>query len=62
MERALASGGRVKGFKPDVLSFLGYLIAHDSHHRGQITMLARQLGNPISQKSMFGMWEWGNFA
>ena len=62
IETSLASGGRIRSFKPDVVSFVGYLISHDSHHRGQITMLARQLGKPVSQRSMFGMWEWGNFA
>jgi uncharacterized damage-inducible protein DinB len=60
MSRALESNGRVKGFRPDVAGFLGYLIAHDAHHRGQITMLARQLGHPLPTKAMFGMWEWGS--
>lgn len=59
ISRAMGSDGRVKGFRPDVAGFLGYLIAHDAHHRGQITMLARQLGHPLPQKAMFGMWEWG---
>ncbi len=59
MHAAVNSDGRVKGFRPDVAGFFGYLIAHDAHHRGQITMLARQAGHPISQKAMFGMWEWG---
>ena len=57
--RALASDGRIRNFRPDVAGFVGYLIAHDSHHRGQITMLARQLGQALPQKAMFGMWEWG---
>jgi len=56
---ALSTDGRVKGFKPDAAGFLAYLLAHDAHHRGQISMLARQLGHPISQSAMFGMWEWG---
>jgi uncharacterized damage-inducible protein DinB len=60
LELALAGNGRVKGFRPDAAGFLGYLISHDAHHRGQITMLARQVGHPISQKAMFGMWEWGS--
>lgn len=60
MTRALESNGRIKGFRPDVAGFLGYLIAHDAHHRGQITMLARQLGQPLPTKAMFGMWEWGS--
>ena len=59
LQGAFSTGGRVKGFRPDVAGFLGYLIAHDAHHRGQITMLARQTGHAISQKAMFGMWEWG---
>jgi len=58
--RALASDGRIKNFRPDVAGFFGYLIAHDAHHRGQIAMLARQLGHPLPQKAMFGMWEWGS--
>jgi uncharacterized damage-inducible protein DinB len=59
LKSALESDGRVKGFRPDVAGFLGYLIAHDAHHRGQISMLARQVGHPLPQKAMFGMWEWG---
>jgi uncharacterized damage-inducible protein DinB len=59
LKSALEADGRVKGFRPDVAAFFGYLIAHDAHHRGQITMLARQVGHPIDQKTMFGMWEWG---
>ncbi len=58
--RALESDGRIKGFRPDVAGFLGYLIAHDAHHRGQIAMLARQVGLPLPQKVIFGMWEWGS--
>jgi uncharacterized damage-inducible protein DinB len=60
MSRALEGDGRIKNFRPDVAGFLGYLIAHDAHHRGQITMLARQMGFPLPQKAMFGMWEWGS--
>jgi uncharacterized damage-inducible protein DinB len=60
LHRALASDGRIKGFRPDAAGFLGYLIAHDAHHRGQIAMLARQIGHPLPQKAMFGMWEWGS--
>ena len=59
LQMALEAEGRVKGFRPDVAGFVGYLIAHDAHHRGQITMLAGQAGYAISQKAMFGMWEWG---
>jgi uncharacterized damage-inducible protein DinB len=59
LKSAVESDGRVKGFRPDAAGFFGYLIAHDAHHRGQICMLARQVGHPLPQKAMFGMWEWG---
>ena len=57
---ALAGEGRVKGFRPDAAGFFGYLVAHDAHHRGQIAMLARQVGHALPQSAMFGMWEWGS--
>ena len=60
MGSALQTNGRIRSFRPDVAGFFGYLIAHDAHHRGQIAMLARQLGYPLPQKAMFGMWEWGS--
>jgi uncharacterized damage-inducible protein DinB len=59
LDSAIKADGRVKGFRPDAAGFFGYLIAHDAHHRGQICMLARQVGHPLPQKAMFGMWEWG---
>jgi uncharacterized damage-inducible protein DinB len=62
IEAALKSDGRIKGFRPDVASFIGYLIAHDAHHRGQVSMLARQAGHPLPQSAQFGMWEWGKLG
>jgi uncharacterized damage-inducible protein DinB len=60
IEKGLADpAGKVPNFKPNVVAFVGYLIAHDAHHRGQIAMLARQLGHAIPAKTGFGMWEWG---
>ena len=62
LKAALDNNGQVKGFKPGVAGFFGYLIAHDAHHRGQIASLSRRLGMPISQSAGFGMWEWGSRA
>lgn len=51
------STGKVPNFRPDVVSC--HLIAHDSRHRGQIAMLARQVGYPVAPKVTFGLREWG---
>jgi uncharacterized damage-inducible protein DinB len=60
IQKGLADpAGRVPNFKPDVIAFVGYLVSHDSHHRGQISMLARQVGHPVPPKAGFGLWEWG---
>lgn len=56
IEKALSDpGGKVPHFKPEVVAFVGYLIAHDSHHRGQITMLSRQVGHPVPTQTGFGL-------
>jgi len=61
LEKALQDpAGKVPNFKPNVVAFVGYLIAHDSHHRGQITMLARQVGHALPAQTGFGLWEWGS--
>lgn len=63
LEKGLAdTAGRVPNFKPDVVAFVGYLIAHDAHHRGQMAMLARQVGHPVPSKASYGLWEWGTLA
>ena len=59
LEQSLEAGGKVKGFKPHAAAFLGYLISHESHHRGQITLSLKQAGKPLDKKISYGLWEWG---
>jgi uncharacterized damage-inducible protein DinB len=59
LRRALAEGGRIKGFKPHAAAFLGYLVSHESHHRGQIALTLKQAGQPLDKKVAYGIWEWG---
>ena len=51
--------GKIRGFKPHPVAFLGYLISHESHHRGEIERILGDLGHQLDQKASFGLWEWG---
>jgi uncharacterized damage-inducible protein DinB len=51
--------GRVKGFKPHPEAYVGYLIAHESHHRGQIIIALKENGHMPDKKILYGLWEWG---
>lgn len=58
--------GRVESFRrdgwakawPSGAAMVAYMIAHEAHHRGQVCMLAHQLGFPLPVKAGAGMWVW----
>jgi uncharacterized damage-inducible protein DinB len=41
-----------------VTAMLSYMLVHEAHHRGQVTMLAHQLGFPLSKELTSKMWSW----
>ena len=59
LTKSLEAEGKIKGFKPHASAFLGYLISHESHHRGQIALSLKQAGVPLDKKTAYGIWEWG---
>ncbi len=58
--------GRVESFLrdgwarawPAGAAMVVYMISHDAHHRGQVCMLAHQLGFPLPVEVGSGMWAW----
>jgi hypothetical protein len=59
MLKAGLETGRIKGFKPHPEGFLGYIISHESHHRGQITLALKENAHIPDKKILYRIWEWG---
>ncbi len=67
LAEALGGGGdRVKKFHRDGWArpwpvgpeMLCYMISHEAHHRGQVCMLAHQMGFPLPIAVGAGIWNW----
>jgi uncharacterized damage-inducible protein DinB len=66
LAEALDGGGRIAKFHRDGWAkpwpvgpeMLSYMLAHEAHHRGQVCMLAHQLGFPLSNAMTSKMWNW----
>ena len=64
-EALLKPGGKVETFLrdgwarpwPAGASMVAFMISHEAHHRGQVCMLAHQLGYPLPTK-VAEMWVW----
>jgi len=71
LEEALGpAGGRIEKFRrdgwgspwPTGPDMLCYMLAHEAHHRGQVLLLAHQLGFPLPKEVGYGIWNWGRLA
>jgi uncharacterized damage-inducible protein DinB len=67
IELGIANGGRVpratwQNFPTDLEHFLSYFAAHEGHHRGQLCMVARQLGQRLPREVAGGIWQWTRFS
>jgi uncharacterized damage-inducible protein DinB len=66
LAEVLGHGGPVKKFHRDGWAkpwpagpeMLCYMISHEAHHRGQLCMLAHQLGYPLPVEVTSRMWNW----
>jgi uncharacterized damage-inducible protein DinB len=74
LAEAMSGNGEMRYFRRDALAkpwpvagagglqMLGYMITHEAHHRGQICMIAHQLGHPLPGKVTAKIWNWDGIA
>lgn len=53
------ASGAVKNWNGPPATFLGYLIAHDAHHRGLALAAVRVSGHKLPKEVIYGLWDWG---
>ena len=53
------AAGKVKSWKGSPASFLGYMVAHEAHHRGLAMVAMRMSGRKLSKELVYGQWDWG---
>jgi uncharacterized damage-inducible protein DinB len=66
LAEALGDTGRIQKFHRDGWAkpwpvgpeMLCYMLSHEAHHRGQVCMLAHQLGFPLPKEVAYGIWNW----
>ena len=50
--------GGIKGTKLSPVGFLGYALAHEGHHRGQILLHLKIAKLPVDRDTGYSLWYW----
>lgn len=60
-QKGLEQNGRIPRWRHGVILFMQYMITHEAHHRGQLLMVARQLGYPLAEEASDRLWQFSRY-
>lgn len=58
LEKGFKNDGEIKDYRRGVFTFMGYLISHESHHRGNILLTLKQRGYDLPKAAKYDIWDW----
>lgn len=54
----IAKKENARAFERSPATFLGMMLAHEAHHRGQMVLALRLAGKPLPREATAGLWDW----
>ncbi len=54
----LAGRPKRRGFKKGIFTTLAYLVAHESHHRGNVLLTLKERGHALAKNDAYAIWGW----
>ena len=61
LQYCIENGAAITNFKRHAVPTLGYLVSHESHHRGSIILTMKQSGFKLTETLKWGIWDWNKF-
>jgi uncharacterized damage-inducible protein DinB len=58
MLEPIAKARKLKGFDRSPVTLLGFMLAHEAHHRGQAILALRLAGKPLPREVTASIWDW----